>query len=209
MDSPLSFTVSSIGCAVIQMANTRTHFPALSPLNHIRRLTRLSSSTTFAADGNGPMPVYCTADDGKTCRASKTRIQGTLTQPLYLTPAPVPDPPNTKFPGCTSSSSLPKWTLYNLLYYSTEWGGYHPDDDTTVRHLEVEITNQANNFTQSCVIDDPALDGPNDKWFQCSSVPQNTFPDYVIETYIQFNEETQRLALNQTWYCDDTEDGPP
>jgi hypothetical protein len=155
------------------------------------------------------MPLYCIDDGGRTCRAGRITLEGTLNTPVSLTPARIPPPPNTDVPGCTSLSTLAQWTVRKFLYLRTGGGRFNDTYFVLSRSLELEIRNDANNFTQSCVITDSAIDGPNDKWFRCFPEAAHVFSQHEIETYVQFNVDTSRFAINQTWYCNDTEAGTP
>jgi|SRR3569833_289744 len=131
-----------------------------------------------------------------------------LTLKRRLTPAPIPVPPNTDVGGCTSmSTSSPGWTVRKVLYQRTHTSGFPLPffGDFYSRSFEIELVNNVNGYVQACTITDSKLDGHNDVWFRCFPEPKHTFPQYPIETWVQFDITTQRLAVNQTWYCNDTQ----
>lgn len=79
------------------------------------------------------------------------------------------------------------------------------------RTLQLTLTNNANNYTTSCTLDDSALDNSTttaQTWFSCLPITTNsslqTYPQYPIETYILLDPSTSTLKINQTWYCNDT-----
>ncbi|GAB1317059.1 hypothetical protein MFIFM68171_07269 [Madurella fahalii] len=148
-------------------------------------------------------------------------LRGSLTKPVSLTPAPIPAPPNTDTPNCLVNSQHPYqpiWTLTRFLYQATKRGVDNFPAAGEVngvlfpynRTLEIELRNEANGFTQSCAFNDPILDNVTDRWWPCSYAKSpHTFPQRAIETYVQFNRDTGRLKVNQTWYCNDTQQAAP
>lgn len=162
------------------------------------------------------MPTSC---NNTGCVADPVTIRGSLTKPVTLTPAPIPAPPNASTPNCLANSqdlTKPLWTLTRFLYQTTnqtltnypiQWEGQPFPYGRTLRF---SLRNEANGFTQSCDFDDPVLDGTIDRWWPCmDATPPHTFPQRAIETYFQFNRETGGLLINQTWYCNDTQEGTP
>lgn len=161
------------------------------------------------------MPTYC---NDTTCVAEHMTIRGSLDVPARLSPAPIPAPPGSDTPNCLVKSQLlnePVWNVTRFLYkstkraviWSTEWDGIlYPFNRT----LEVELHNLANGVTQSCTFNDPVLDELTDRWWPCFSVENpHEFPQRAIETYVSFNRDTGVLLVNQTWYCNDTQEGAP
>lgn len=148
-------------------------------------------------------------------------IRGSLTKPVSLTPAPTPAPPRANQPNCLANSQHPYnpiWTLTRFLYQTTKrgvdnfpgggsWNGVLFPYNRT---LEVELRNEANGFVQSCVFNDATLDNITDRWWPCSYEKNpHAFPQWAIETYIQFNRDTGGFKVNQTWYCNDTQEATP
>lgn len=143
-------------------------------------------------------------------------IRGSLTKPVSLTPAPIPAPPDASTPNCLANSQdslQPLWTVTRFYYESTERAEIPSWNETLApynRTLEIELRNEANGFIQSCVLNDPILDSTTDKWWPCFNTTRlHTFPQYTIETYIQFNRDYGNIVVNQTWYCNDTEEATP
>lgn len=88
-------------------------------------------------------------------------------------------------------------------------------------HLVLNITNLANSYTASCVIDSVNLAGyisnltSSNDWYDCdlgdnassldplSADPFSERPEYTVSTAIQFDKPTGKFGVNQTWYCVD------
>jgi hypothetical protein len=146
-------------------------------------------------------------------------IEGHLRKPVSLTPAPIPPPPNANTPNCMINSQKPGepiWTITKFLYMTTKrgftnhFGSSNGELFPFNRTLEIVLRNDANGYTQSCVINDPAIDNATDKWWPCfRERAPHTFAKRAIETYVQFNKDTGLLRINQTWYCNDTQKATP
>lgn len=198
------------GCAAISKGYIRECCPRI-PLSE----TNLCQwRTNISATAQVSLPTY---PNGTGYIVNPMTIRGSLTKPFSLTPAPIPAPPGASTPNClaNSQSSAPIWTLTQFLYRSTERnpslpGASYATQSPYNQTLQIELRNNANGVTQSCVFNDPVLDNTTDRWWGCFNATNlHTFPQYTIETYIQFNRDIGNIKVNQTWYCNDTEDGAP
>ncbi|KAK4208278.1 hypothetical protein QBC37DRAFT_297014 [Rhypophila decipiens] len=154
-------------------------------------------------------------------------IKGTLINPIALTPTAQTAPADINTPGCGQEPESWKstWGIQRLLYEAeqrfTGAGRQNksPTDPEIMAHmapygrkLELTLTNFQNNYTISCTLDDPVLDGPASRttWFACpplssgGSASLHTYPQYAIQTYILFDNDKRTIQVNQTWFCNDT-----
>jgi len=192
-------------------------------------------STKFAAEpkfqtgiGNFPneqearIPLYCS---GAVCTADPMLIEGRLTKPLYLSPAQLPGPEGANTPSCLFNSDLRAWTwtLEHFLWQTTTlmmhnnggiWSQPYPYPSN--RTLQVQIRNAATGVHASCTfndVNDSSLDGETSKWWPCyrsqQQDPHQPPMQRIVETHIQFSAKTGQLAINQTWYCNDTQFATP
>jgi hypothetical protein len=136
-------------------------------------------------------------------------VRGSLSKPVSIVPGLPPSPPNTDYTGCTANSNRPFWMIKNLKY-RREWTGLIAGVYISQkRSLDLEILNYANGYVETCSVADEAIDGANDKWIRCSREIPHTYPRYAIDTYVHFDIKSRRIAVNQTWFCNDTEQGIP
>lgn len=155
-------------------------------------------------------------------------IKGSLVKPVSFTPSTASViPPNINAPGCIppdGANYLFSWGLLNFIYEAerryTGFGKENRDvwDPDVQRRLapyshrlDVTLINPANNYTISCAINDTALDGSfATQWFSCPPLSAggrdsvHAYPQYAIQTYINFDRDTKVLGVNQTWYCNNT-----
>ncbi|KAK0644442.1 hypothetical protein B0T16DRAFT_392794 [Cercophora newfieldiana] len=185
-------------------------------------------STKFAAEpkfqagvGNFPnesqarIPLYCS---GTICTADPMLIEGRLTKPVHFTPAQLPGPEGANTPHCLFNSDLrPRtWTIEHFLWQTTTLS-MHPRDGIDYlwpypwnRTLQVTIRNAATGVHASCTFTHASLDGETDTWWPCYRLEPHAPPvQRIVETYIQFSARTGQLAINQTWYCNDTQVATP
>ena len=188
-------------------------------------------STKFAAEpkfqsgvGNFPneyqtrIPLSCS---GKVCIADPMLIKGKLVKPVYLVSDSFPGPEGASTPDCLFNSANTgwTWTLEHFLWQATtvtmvNRGGLSWLTPTPVaRTLEVVLQNAATGARASCNFTAPALDGDTNQWWPCyrdiQQDPHNAPQQRVIQTYVQFSARTGVLAINQTWYCNDTQAATP
>ena len=165
------------------------------------------------------MPLFCTEEQGRVCRANRHIVKGELQVPFRLTPVAITPPPGTNLAGCTAKSATPRWVVSRFRFEETRkttrlgsaartpptpgsWG--YP-----TRLINLSLTNSANDYLQSCTSYsfETAYSRPNSgpvtPWIRC--FPENSVAQRYIETYIQFNTTSGVLRLNQTWYCSDTD----
>ncbi|KAI0165406.1 hypothetical protein GGR52DRAFT_585442 [Hypoxylon sp. FL1284] len=167
------------------------------------------------------VPYYCSdpSDDGtRICNSSRKTYQATMQKPVpNLVPAPPPPPPNTDTPGCTVISERdPRWLLDDLVAYHV-WFDAHidPGSGTALRwsehSLTVNIRNTMNDYNASCVITNRNTPEYNaETWFPCfAETERHTFPKYTLETWVKFDMTRHHFSFNQTWFCNDTEEGIP
>ncbi|KAI0521057.1 hypothetical protein F5B22DRAFT_36429 [Xylaria bambusicola] len=178
--------------------------------------------TKFDISAGGFLPYVCPSvnSSGTECTSSRTKFEGTIHEPVrYLAPAPIPPPPDKSVPGCTQRSLQFSRFIAQKIFYYHLWFTANPDDDHHYinngayeeRSLAVEILNEANNHIATCVFQNSGPgDWANGQWFPCfEPTARHTFPKYSLETWVQFDSTTNKLALNQTWYCDDTQEATP
>ncbi|RYO95272.1 hypothetical protein DL762_000155 [Monosporascus cannonballus] len=85
-----------------------------------------------------------------------------------------------------------------------------PDPPETAR-LTFNITHSATRYTSQCEMEGPELaplagGSGQEIWIPCGDVSESTglSGEYCdLKTYVLFERDTARLAINQTWYCDD------
>ena len=185
--------------------------------------------TNFTATAKINVPTY---RNGALLVADPMVIRGKLPDFNWMTPARIPGPPGASNPDCTTRSLSPgndlfatTKFLYQTTKLSTDWVynrplGLQPDLSLTPynRTLELEFRNEATGLLVSCAFDDPILDNVTDKWWPCPvlqqqpgsmSTRQHGFPVYTVDSYFTFNRDTRALVINQTWYCNDTQNGTP
>jgi len=148
-------------------------------------------------------------------------IEGQLTKPTYLSPETIQGPQGASTPQCLFNSGLTgwTWTVEHFFWQATtvmmvSHGGiswYSPAPWN--RTLQVQIRNAATGVYASCAFNQASLDGETDRWWPCFRDGQqdpHALPlQRVVETYVQFSARTGQLAINQTWYCNDTEAATP
>jgi hypothetical protein len=164
------------------------------------------------------LPLICYNNPERICNLRQTEIKGSLIKPVSLTPAEYKTPSNRDTPNCLVESSAPSWNLEEMLYHRTavprtiqgqfSMGSQFEDTFYAVIH------NNANNLTVSCRIDANSVDfGWNQySWNLCDSPKEHTndaFSPYRIKTYVMVDTEDRVFHVNQTWYCNDPQGGPP
>ncbi|KAK5655144.1 hypothetical protein OQA88_6043 [Cercophora sp. LCS_1] len=180
-------------------------------------------STNFTGTAYINVPTY---HNSVSFVADPMTIHGSLQNFYRLTPSRIPGPSGSTNPGCTSRSlsvgdnlfSITKF-LYQAANITASWPYYNPNpgqpDNTSHPHsrtLELEFRNEATGLISSCTFNDAALDNTTDRWWSCP-FPQpphtHTFPIHTIDTSIQFNRDSRKLVINQTWFCNDTQSATP
>jgi hypothetical protein len=75
---------------------------------------------------------------------------------------------------------------------------------------EVELRNAANNYTESCSFDYSIASTENSgDWWRCSGSGYPPEGQRTIDTWMKFNVTDGTLIVNQTWYCNDTDEAGP
>ncbi|KAK5655527.1 hypothetical protein OQA88_5458 [Cercophora sp. LCS_1] len=161
------------------------------------------------------MPLFCADDGGRVCRANRQVVKGQLIAPVNgFTPSTIPPPPGAMQPGCTArSGTYPSWFMH-FRFEETRYGrasGNRPlplNWQQAARILQLEIRNEANNYTQRCTIstyDNATVSAQT--WRRC--FPDTGIAQRYIETYLKFNQTSAELRVNQTWFCSDTDPSQP
>lgn len=162
-------------------------------------------SVPFTAHGSSILPLLC-HDDSSQCKLKPLTIRGSLTRPVQLAPARIPPPPNALFPGCMAASTNASWLVTALSFVETS-ASYAPYQEQL---FELIVRNNANNLTISCRIygnSGNLVWWPN-AWNLCDPPAEHSveaYSPYQIKTYVRVEPRTGQFALNQTWYCSESE----
>jgi len=166
-------------------------------------------STIFVAVGSATLSL-----------ANTTFIKGSLTEPVELTPAIIPPPPNIDNPGCIPTSA-PSWGLEGFSYNLTSTPLYFQNGralgPTPVETLEVTIRNTANGLTVRCRNRADSINlfyfaYPYPGWHLCDQPEPSTvnaYAPYPIRTYVYIDRLNNVFGVNQTWYCAGKDDNNP
>ncbi|KAI1211638.1 uncharacterized protein F4807DRAFT_418509 [Annulohypoxylon truncatum] len=144
-------------------------------------------NVTFRAVGSAPIDIES---------VNSTYIQGSLTEPIELTPNVAPEGVN--HPGCLDTSETPSWIVTSWEWNEKWLNGYNSGNLTVTFH------NPANGFSLTCTGDGEELnrDGRygNERWWGCAS-STSPFSDYKTDSLIKLNPLTQVFSIDQRWYC--------
>ncbi|KAH9892374.1 hypothetical protein F4778DRAFT_750365 [Xylariomycetidae sp. FL2044] len=177
---------------------------------------------TFTGTGETMLRIDCVEDDTisneTTCKGADQRVLASLLVPAHINPqsqAPIP-PPGHDNVGCrVRSESRAPFVLKDLSFVHSERTPPSPIPFVNLQELtSYNVTNQATGQTQRCsggASNSGSVFDPSG-WYACISGDGLTDDDddgnYDIVTVHSWDNATQRLAINQTWYCDEDPQHP-
>jgi len=148
----------------------------------------------------GYLTAHLTCATPGICESSKSSllIKGTLFSPITGTPPYIDGPEGHNTAGCTKT---PGWTLAGISYLNQTGNGA---STATFENFNLVITNLATGYQASCMIG-------SGKNLRCSGSEFGRLkPDrYTVETAATFDFRTFEFAMNQTWYCDESDPAKP
>lgn len=152
---------------------------------------------TFTATGSNSATLNTT---------SPVLVKGSLLAPVAVTPAYAEGPKGHDLPGCTAKSAQPSWVLSAIHL------DYEPGDSAyPEQNFHLLLTNPANGYQASCLPPGSLGGASNLSQLTCAGEEfQSSFSGHhVITTQASFDPSTFVFALNQTWFCDDTDAAKP
>ncbi|KAI0193504.1 hypothetical protein F4808DRAFT_357544 [Astrocystis sublimbata] len=162
-----------------------------------------------------PEPFLFTAvgDVVVQAQADSQRIPVSLVAPVHITPLMPAPPVGMDSRNCRErSDSKPPLNLRDLSFeqWDSDWsiifGFVH------LEYLNFNLTNQVIDLTENCrngYTNMDFSDRPHSGWYNCTvDTTRDIYQEYndgryEIYTYLDYDKEAQKLAINQTWYCDD------
>ncbi|RYP02216.1 hypothetical protein DL764_005896 [Monosporascus ibericus] len=99
----------------------------------------------------------------------------------------------------------------NFINFQLQGFEYRVPDPPETARLTFNITHSATRYTSQCDMEGPELapgagGSGQDIWVPCGDVSESTgiSGEYCdLKTYVLFERDSERLVINQTWYCDD------
>lgn len=139
-------------------------------------------------------------------------VKGSLLLPVAIKPAYANGPIGHATPGCTAASQNPSWTLSEIYFF--DQAGNDSVNSTAWQNFNLLVTNPAINYEVNCIPGGPAdtvTSLPSTVNLGCAGGEfQSAEVDtYQLSTSASFDITTFDFTLNQTWYCDDTDQGKP
>ncbi len=166
-------------------------------------------SLTFTAVGNNSVSLNCTgkAGQGQICGAvdSPLLVKGSLLSPVAVTPAYAQGPTGHSKPGCVAASQNPSWALSTMYYVHQKGPGI------TSSNFILQAVNPAIGYQTGCMAGNPPEGNSTVMPLVCNGQEFGNYGSdrYHITTDAVFDTATFRFTMNQTWYCDDVDEGKP
>ncbi|KAM7195842.1 hypothetical protein V8F33_006491 [Rhypophila sp. PSN 637] len=168
-----------------------------------------ATNLTYTASGNLTTPASLTCEliaEGrkiiKSCKSASPAllIKGSLESPVKITPHYTDGVTGHNKPNCRTD---PGWVISGISYLNQTGNGA---SSATWENLNLVIDNPAIGYQASCV-----LTAGNDNRLRCSGQEFGRLkPDrYVVETFAKLDLFTFEFAVNQTWYCDESDPATP
>ncbi|KJR84733.1 uncharacterized protein SPSK_08952 [Sporothrix schenckii 1099-18] len=174
------------------------------------RTTAAVKPINFSAAGSSSTVLTCDAAGGCVAVDSPLLVRGNLAAPVAIHSAPAEGPIGHSKAGCSAAASKPpSWSLQSV-YYLNQTG----DNGATAissQTLMLQVINHAIGYQAGCTgfLSDDLSTKPVS--FTCAGQGYDFLgrDRYRIQTQALFEPATFNFTVNQTWYCDDTDEGKP
>ncbi|KAM7218613.1 hypothetical protein V8F06_005932, partial [Rhypophila decipiens] len=189
-------------CNISSSSNQTQTLKLFANVNEPDLVTIRAAETWKCTDRSSPSATNLTyiASGKLTTPAPALLIKGSLESPVKITPHYTDGVTGHNKPNCRTD---PGWVISGISYLNQTGNGA---SSATWENLNLVIDNPAIGYQASCV-----LSAGNDNRLRCSGQEFGRLkPDrYVVETSATLDLFTFEFAVNQTWYCDESDPATP